>query len=87
MRHLRSEAGDCELGELWRVVTEVAVDQDARPPLNAHLKDSRGSDAETQYSALGLPSVFLGFVIGHRCQVIGNSEVARWNHVIYASST
>ncbi len=42
MRHLRSEAGDCELGELWRVVTEAAVDQDARPPLNAHLRTRGG---------------------------------------------
>ena len=36
VRHRRSEARDCELGELWRVASEVAVDQDARPPLNAH---------------------------------------------------
>jgi hypothetical protein len=58
----------------------------ARPPLNAHFKDSRGSYAETQRPALGLPSVFLDFNIGHRRQVIGNSKATRWCHVAWTSS-
>jgi hypothetical protein len=49
----------------------------SKTPAKRPSKDSRGSYAETQYSALGLPSVFLGFVIGRRCQVIGNSEAIR----------
>ena len=53
----------------------------SKTPAQRPSKDSRGSYAETQYSALGLPSVFLGFVIGCRCQVIGNSEVIRWIHI------
>ena len=54
----------------------------SKTPAKRPSKDSRGSYAETQYSALGLPSVFLGFVIRHRCQVIGNSEATRWTHVV-----
>ena len=53
----------------------------SKTPAKRPSKDSQGSYAETQYSALGSPSVFLGFVIGHRCQVIGNSEVT-WIHVV-----
>jgi hypothetical protein len=54
----------------------------SKTPAKRPSKDSRGSYAGTQYSALGLPSVFLDFVIGHRCQVIGNSEITRWLHVV-----
>lgn len=68
-------------GALKIVTGKFASGALSKTPAKRPSKDSRGSYAETKYSALGLPSVFLGFVIGHRCQVIGNSEVIRWTHV------
>jgi hypothetical protein len=56
-----------------------------KTPAKRPSKDSRGSYAE--YSALGMPRIFLDFFIGHRCQVIGNFYAIRRIHVVDAPST
>jgi hypothetical protein len=44
----------------------------AQDPRSAPHRDLRGSIAENQVSALGMPSIILDFVLSCRCQVVGN---------------